>query len=82
MKKTVKRTPTTVRLPNTLYDRLKEVALREHRSLSSLIEMAVISFLGEEPNETTKAAIEEARSGKLEPIELDLTSVESMLNFL
>lgn len=50
MKKTVKRTPTTVRLPNTLYDRLKEVALREHRSLSSLIEMAVISFLGEEPN--------------------------------
>ena len=48
--------------------------------------MAVISFLGDEPNDVTKAALVEAQElqnayadGKMEPEPVDLTSTESML---
>lgn len=81
METTIRRVPTSVRFTSTLYDRIQKAAIRENRSVSSFIEMAVQSFLDEEPNETTKAAIEEARSGK--PLEkLDIASFQSYIENL
>ena len=86
MKATIKRVPTSVRFNNALYSRIQKAAMKENRSVSNWIEMAVISFLGDEPNDITKAALQEAQElqkayteGKLEPEPVDLSSTESML---
>lgn len=67
------------RLPVDLIDRLKELARREHRSLNNFVECVLLDVAYNEPNEVTKAAIEEARSGKLrETAPVDTSSVEAM----
>ena len=53
---TVIKRQTAFRLNEDLLERLKEAARREHRSLNN--------YVYNEPNEETRAAIEEARSGK------------------
>lgn len=67
------------RLPVDLIDRLKELARREHRSLNNFVECALLEVAYNEPNELTKLAIEEARSGKLrnEP-PVDTSSADAM----
>lgn len=45
-----------------LIDRLKEMARREHRSLNNFVECILLDVAYNEPNEVTKAAIEEVRS--------------------
>lgn len=64
------------RLSSELVDRLKELAKREHRSLNNFVECILLDVAYNEPNETTKAAIEEARSGKLRNVTpIDTSSV-------
>lgn len=64
------------RLSSELVDRLKELAKREHRSLNNFVECILLDVAYKEPNETTKAAIEEARSGKLRNVTpIDTSSV-------
>ena len=65
------------RLPVELIERLKKMAKRENRSLNNFVECALLDLAYSEPNEETKAAIEEARSGKLQG-PLDVSSVEAM----
>lgn len=67
------------RLDAELVDKLKEMARREHRSLNNFVECLLMDAACYEPNAETKAAIEEARSGKLkdEP-SVDTSSVEAM----
>lgn len=66
---------TSVRLPNDVMDILKIQAKEEHRSVSNYIRMILTEFLKhkrQEPNATTRAAIEEARSDMdLEELDVD-----------
>ena len=66
---------TSVRLPNDVMDILKSQAKGEHRSVSNYIRMILTEFVKhkrQEPNATTRAAIEEARSDMdLEELDVD-----------
>ncbi|MDE7410515.1 MAG: toxin-antitoxin system protein [Paramuribaculum sp.] len=79
MEATVPKKATMFRLNVELIDRLKEMAKREHRSLNNFVECVLLNIAYNEPNEITKAAIDEARSGKLhdEP-PVDTSSTEAM----
>lgn len=65
------------RLPVDLIDRLKKLARQQNRSLNNFVECALIDLAYSEPNAETRAALEEARSGKLQG-PLDVSSVEAM----
>lgn len=70
---------TMFRLSVDLIDRLKEMAKREHRSLNNFVECVLLDVAYNEPNETTRAAIEEAKSGKLRDVPpVDTSSVDAM----
>lgn len=65
------------RLPVQLIERLKKMARKQNRSLNNFVECALLDLAYSEPNEITRAAIEEAKSGKLQG-DLDVSSVEAM----
>lgn len=65
------------RLPVDLIERLKKLARKENRSLNNYVECALIDLAYSEPNETTLAAIEDAKAGRYEGT-LDVSSVEAM----
>ncbi len=70
---------TLFRLNVDLLDRLKEMAKKEHRSLNNFVECILLDVAYNEPNKLTKAALEEARSGKLRgTAPVDTSSVEAM----
>ncbi|MDD6099980.1 MAG: toxin-antitoxin system HicB family antitoxin [Parabacteroides sp.] len=52
---------TAFRLNSDLLDRLKMAAKREHRSLNNYVESLLMEIMYNEPNEVTRAAMEEAR---------------------
>ena len=71
---------TMFRFNSDLVERLKDMAKREHRSLNNFVECILLDVAYNEPNEVTKAAIEEARSGKLRnATPVDTSSAEAML---
>ncbi len=79
MEAAIQKKATMFRLNSDLIDRLKEMAKKEHRSLNNFVECVLLDIAYSEPNETTKAAIEEARSGKLRnATPVDTSSVEAM----
>lgn len=79
MEATVQKKATMFRLDINLLGRLKELARLEHRSLNNFVECVLLDVAYNEPNETTRAAIEEARSGKLrDATPVDTSSVEAM----
>lgn len=55
---------TAFRLDSDLLDMLKRGAKREHRSLNNYVECLLRDIMYNEPNEETRAAIAEARSGE------------------
>lgn len=59
---------TAFRLDSNLLEALKSAAKREHRSLNNFVETLLMEIMYNEPNEETKAAIAEARSGRKEEI--------------
>lgn len=65
------------RLPVDLIERLKKMARKQNRSLNNYVECVLMDLVYSEPNEATCAAIEEAKSGKLQG-SLDVSSVEAM----
>lgn len=65
------------RLPVDLIEKLKKLARKQNRSLNNFVECALLDLVYSEPNETTIAAIEEAKSGNLQG-PLDVSSVEAM----
>ena len=64
MEATIVRQPASFRLRTDLLEGLKRNAARENRSLNNYVESVLLDIVYNEPNETTKAAIEEAMSGK------------------
>ncbi len=69
---------TAFRLDNNLLEMLKAAAKREHRSLNNYVECLLMNFMYNQPNEETKAAIEEARSGK-NAGKLDMSNFEAFM---
>ena len=66
------RKPASLRLNSDLLDLLKERAKTSNRSFNNFVESVLMDAMYHEPNATTIAAIEEARSGKeLETLDLD-----------
>jgi len=79
MKTAIQKKATIFRLSTDLLDRLKELAKRDHRSLNNFVECILLDVAYNEPNDVTKAAMEEARSGKLRgTTPVDTSSVEAM----
>ncbi len=74
---TVQKKSQSFRLPVDLISRLKEMAKRQNRSLNNFVECVLLDLAYSEPNAETKAAIEEAKAGKLQG-PLDVSSVEAM----
>ena len=63
METTIQRRQTSFRLRTDLLEALQSAAKRENRTLNNYVESVLLDIMYDEPNEVTKAAIEEARSG-------------------
>ena len=61
----IDRKQTAFRLSTDLLERLKQAARKQNRSLNNFVESALMDIVYNEPNEETKAAIEEVKAGKL-----------------
>lgn len=64
MEAIIDRKQTSFRLSTDLIDRLRQAARKENRSLNNFVESALMEIVYNEPNEVTKAAIEEVKAGK------------------
>jgi hypothetical protein len=64
MATTIIRKPASFRLRADLLEGLKRNAARENRTLNNYVESVLLGIVYDEPNELTKAAINEATSGK------------------
>ena len=64
MATTFVRKPASFRLRADLLENLKQNAMRENRTLNNYVESVLLDIVYREPNEVTKKAIEEARSGR------------------
>ena len=80
MATTITRKPASFRLRTDLLERLKIKAARENRTLNNYVESVLLGIVYDEPNDITKAAIEEAKSGK-NPNKI-YDSVDDLLNDL
>lgn len=65
------------RLSVELIERLRQMAKCQNRSLNNFVECVLLDIAYAEPNADTKAALEEAKAGKLHG-PLDVSSVEAM----
>lgn len=61
---TIQRRQTSFRLRTDLLDDMKTAAQRQNRTLNNFLESLLLDYFYSEPNEVTKAAIEEAMSGR------------------
>ena len=75
---TRERRKTSFRLPDYLLDGLRQEAKRQKTSMNSLLELFLKEGLFEEPNDQTRAAIEECRSG----VELDDFDPDSLDQYI
>ena len=64
MATTTIRKPASFRLRADLLERLRINAVRENRTLNNYVESILLDIVYNEPNDTTRAAIEEAMSGR------------------
>ncbi len=79
MEAAIQRKATMFRLSTDLVERLKEMARREHRSLNNFVECILLDVAYNEPNELTKASLEDARNGRYVGGLIDPTNVETLL---
>lgn len=63
METTIRRKQTSFRLRTDLLEEMKSAAERENRTLNNYLESLLLNYFYNEPNEVTRAAIEEAMSG-------------------
>lgn len=79
---TIARRPASFRLRADLLDGLKRNAARENRTLNNYVESVLLDVVYDEPNEVTKAAIEEAMHRKNYPENELYSSAEEMFKAL
>ncbi|MBO4655658.1 MAG: toxin-antitoxin system protein [Bacteroidales bacterium] len=82
MKTTIRRRQTSFRLRTDLLIALKEKATRENRTLNNYVESVLLDVVYDEPNDVTKAAIEEAMNRKEYPAEELYDNVEDLFKAL
>ena len=82
MATTVVRRPASFRLRADLLEGLKRKAAQENRTLNNYVESVLLDIVYDEPNEVTKAAIEEAMSRKSYPEDELYDSAEEMFEAL
>ncbi len=63
METTIRRKQTSFRLRTDLLEDMKNAAKKENRTLNNYLESLLLNYFYNEPNEVTRAAIEEAMSG-------------------
>ena len=78
MESTIQRKQTSFLLRTDLLEDMKKAAERENRTLNNFIENLLLNYFYSEPNEITKAAIEEAMSMRNE--NKVYTDVDEMFN--
>ena len=78
MATTIVRKPASFRLRADLLEGLKRKAEQENRTLNNYVESVLLDIVYDEPNDVTKAAIEEVVSGK-NP-EKVYTDIDEMFN--
>lgn len=81
IKSTNLKKPTSFRLNTELLDILKNHAKACNRSLNNYVESLLMDVVYNEPNEETKKAIKEAKSGKRDPKDV-FDSTESLMRSL
>ena len=74
----IDRKQTAFRLSTDLLDRLRQGARKQNRSLNNFVESLLMDAVYNEPNEETKAAIEEARAGKFAG-DIDTSSLDAFI---
>ena len=60
----IERKPASFRLRTDLLERLRRNAIRQNRTLNNYVESLLLDIVYNEPNDTTRAAIEEAMTGR------------------
>ena len=60
----IERKPTSFRLRTDLLERLRRNAVRQNGTLNNYVESLLLDIVYNEPNDTPRAAIEEAMSGR------------------
>jgi hypothetical protein len=60
----IERKQTSFRLSTDLINRLRQAAVKQNRSLNNFVESILMDVVYNEPNEETKEAIEEVKTGK------------------
>ena len=64
MNTAIERKPASFRLRADLLERLRRNAVRQNRTLNNYVESILLDIVYNEPNDTTRVAIEEAMSGR------------------
>ena len=82
MATTIQRKQPSFRLRTDLLDFMKEDAARTNRTLNNFLESLLLDYYYNEPNEVTKAAIEEAMNRKDYPEGEVYDSVEELFKAL
>lgn len=78
----IERKPTSFRLRTDLIERLKRNATSQNRTLNNYVESLLLDVVYHEPNEVTRAAIEEAMNRKEYPENEVYSSVEELFKAL
>ncbi|MDR1160970.1 MAG: toxin-antitoxin system protein [Tannerellaceae bacterium] len=78
MEATINRKQTSFRLSTDLISRLRQAAMKQNRSLNNFVESVLMDVVYNEPNEETKAAIEEAKAGKSAGT-IDMTNFDTFM---
>ena len=78
METAIDRKQTAFRLSTDLLERINKAAKKQNRSLNNFVESALMDIVYNEPNEETKAAIEEVRAGKFAGT-IDTSSMDAFL---
>lgn len=64
MNTAIERKPASFRLRTDLLERLRRNAIHQNRTLNNYVESLLLDIVYNEPNDTTRAAIEEAMSAR------------------
>lgn len=78
----IERKPTSFRLRTDLIERLKRNATSQNRTLNNYVESLLLDVVYHEPNEVTRAAIEEAMNREDYPENEVYSSVEELFKAL
>lgn len=82
MATTIQRKQTSFRLRTDLLDAMREAAERENRTLNNYLENLLLNIIYHEPNEVTKAAIEEAMNRTEYPLDELYDDVDELFKAL